>query len=84
MLNTKIKYLITTYCNNDKDLFCLETKITRETLNKLLTGVNNNPTIKTINGIKNAYPNINLNWLISNDPTIDYTEILVKRENKEI
>lgn len=80
MLNTKIKYLITTYCNDDKNLFCLETGITRETLNKILTGVNNNPTLKTISAIKNAYPKINLNWLLFNDPAIDSTEILVLQE----
>ncbi len=88
MIN-KLLYLIDLKCSGDKIQFCLETKIKRDLLYSILSGRNKNPGINTITQIKNAYPNINLNWLLSNDPIIDYIENLllqkkIKRFEKEI
>jgi len=63
----KIISIIDSECSGDKIQFCLDTRIKRNMLYSLLSGRNKNPGINVIIKIKQAYPDINLNWLLYND-----------------
>ena len=79
VFNNKIKHIINEQCSGNKNIFCLKTGIKKITLYKILSGENKNPSIEFVLKIKEAFPDINLNWL-STDEEIKFRsdyEILV-------